>query len=814
MDAQFRCENENRRRLVADPAVPSNGIDYLEVLDGGAEPVGLPRQRFLLVRFLKDLPDSAAPAALLTANVQIEREPRAALVGVEWARRASDVTTGLADGDGGTLTGAQAGFFSGLPEPDRVLVVLTTATGDFSTYTLRVVTSPTDDAPPDPIDQRLAVVRFSFKVECPSDFDCLDEPACPPEPSDEPEIDYLAKDYASFRRLMLDRLSILMPGWAERSPADLQIALVELLAYVGDHLSYYQDAVATEAYLGTARRRVSVRRHARLLDYAMHDGVNARVWVHFDVEAGGGADGATLPAGAELRTRGDDYLVFETMYDAVLRSGHNEIGFYTWGDTECCLPAGATRATLRDDGLALAAGDVLIVEEVRSPTTGLRADADPTHRHAVRLTTVEPTTDALDGTALVEVVWHEQDALPFALCLSTVLDGAAVSDVSVARGNVVLADHGRTLAGAPLVPDAVPDDGRYRPHLQEAGVTFAVRYVHDDALAAPAAVALRQDPRAALPVVELADADESWQAQRDLLGSDRFAAEFVVETERDGRATLRFGDGVMGKAPTAGTVFAAAYRVGSGPEGNVGAEAITEVVGGAGVMGVRNPLPAVGGAAPEGMEEVRQYAPQAFRVQQRAVTAADYAEVAGRHPEVQKAAAVFRWTGSWYTVFVTVDRVGGLPVRSDDRFLRELRAHLERFRLAGYDLEINDPVYVPLDLLLVVCVAPGYFRSDVKRSLLDAFSRFERPGGGPGFFHPDRFTFGQPVYLSQIYAAAMAVEGVASVEVRRFQRWGEAPADEREAGVLETASLEIVRLDNDPSRPGNGIIEFEMQGGL
>ena len=48
---------------------------------------------------------------------------------------------------------------------------------------------------------------------------------------------------------------------------------------VGDHLAYRQDVVITEAYLDTARLRTSVRRHARLVDYAMHDGVNARAWV-------------------------------------------------------------------------------------------------------------------------------------------------------------------------------------------------------------------------------------------------------------------------------------------------------------------------------------------------------------------------------------------------------------------------------------------------------------------------------------------------------------------------------------------------------
>src|SRR5258706_9448630 len=84
---------------------------------------------------------------------------------------------------------------------------------------------------------------------------------------------------------MLDRLATIAPDWRERNPADLGIALVELLAYVGDYLSYQQDAVATEAYLGTARRRVSVRRHARMVDYAMHDGSNARAWVQVQVSA-------------------------------------------------------------------------------------------------------------------------------------------------------------------------------------------------------------------------------------------------------------------------------------------------------------------------------------------------------------------------------------------------------------------------------------------------------------------------------------------------------------------------------------------------
>ena len=42
--------------------------------------------------------------------------------------------------------------------------------------------------------------------------------------------------------------------------------------------------MATEAYLDTARQRISVRRHVRLMDYALHEGCNARAWVCFHTD--------------------------------------------------------------------------------------------------------------------------------------------------------------------------------------------------------------------------------------------------------------------------------------------------------------------------------------------------------------------------------------------------------------------------------------------------------------------------------------------------------------------------------------------------
>jgi hypothetical protein len=214
------------------------------------------------------------------------------------------------------------------------------------------------------------------------------------------------------------------------------------------------------------------------------------------------------------------------------------------------------------------------------------------------------------------------------------------------------------------------------------------------------------------------------------------------------------------------------------------------------------------------MAEVRINAPQAFRIQERAVTEADYERVAQMHPEVQRAKARHRYTGSWLTVFLTIDRKAGLPVDKDPRFEADLIEHLERYRMAGYDLEITGPVFVALDLKLFVCVKPASFRSDVKQALNELFSNRLSALGEPQFFHPDRFSFGDALHLSRVVAAASGVDGVASCEVKRFKRLNKKAAGELKAGVIEVGTMEILRLDNDANFPENGKIEFELEGGL
>ncbi len=851
-----------RRLEVIKLSGSANAIEYLEVRDH-VEPVQELRQRTLFVRLLRPVPiKTNGDCALEPQNVLIDGGERRAIIAVEWAAAGNRLPAGT-----------DPALVEGIADLATMLVVRTKVFGDFSRYTLHLRADSSSDQPPDNFDPILSDIDFSFKVECPSDFDCAVTQPCPPLPAAKPDLDYLAKDYTGFRRLMLDRLNLLAPGWSERSAADVGMTLVELMAYAADSLSYRQDAVANEAYLATAHKRVSVRRHVRLVDYALHDGCNARAWVQVKVNAN-----QSLPKGTPMLTRtgtlpvqvepaSKDWrdalaagaIVFETAHNVDLFKDLNRLRFYTWGDLGCCLPRGAMSATLRDRP-DLKRNDVLVFQEMVSPTTFTESDADPTKRWAVRLVDVkagvdpsgklfgeQPADAPLDVT---EIFWDAADALPFPLCLS--VKERPGLEISVALGNIVLVDHGQTVHDESLGavpgphlhrvaaavgaqscqrPEGKPIPARFRPALASAPLTQGFNLPAELSIQLPeidepvqdedwfsATALIQRDPHDALPQIadlqsEIESVIDHWWVRRDLLDSDGDAADFVVETENDGIALLRFGDDAHGRRPDPGTAFTATYRVGNGTSGNVGAESIAHIVSNlSGVFSaVTNPMPAAGGIDPEDIDAARRDAPEAFRTQERAVTAADYAAAAERRAEVQRAAASFRWTGSWHTVFVTADRFGGAAV--DARFEAKLRRHLERFRMAGYDLEVDSPRYVALDVTLHVCVKPDFFRSEVLRAVRAELGNGVLPDGRLAAFHPDNFSFGVAAYLSRIVAAAQAVEGVEAVWAQKFQRMAAPDPASLESGLIPVGRLEIAQLANDPNFRERGRLTLEAGGG-
>jgi hypothetical protein len=189
----------------------------------------------------------------------------------------------------------------------------------------------------------------------------------------------------------------------------------------------------------------------------------------------------------------------------------------------------------------------------------------------------------------------------------------------------------------------------------------------------------------------------------------------------------------------------------------------------------------------------------------------DYEAVAEANPQVDRAAASLRWTGSWYTVFIAVEPAGGGNL--SPTLQQTLMASEERFRLAGQDLLLDSPQYVSLEIELEICVDPNYFRGDVEQALLQVLGNKILPNGQKGLFFPDNFTFGQTVYLSPVYQAARSVPGVTSVRATKFQPQGVNTMQFLLAGEIKLGSLEVARLDNDLNFPDHGQLTLVMQGG-
>lgn len=479
------CRDETRRQVIREQG--HNGVDYVDVSGNK-----------LCVHFITGIPE-------MFVKVDDDEQRAEALkhIVISGGRRIRNIVAIAFD----------AHATDDLYDEDCLRIELD-RDGDWSTYTLCFVEldeggEPTS-RPLASLDPRYACVDFKFKVDCPAELDCKTDDVCPTPQRPQPSINYLARDYESFRQLILDRLALVMPEWRERHVPDVGIALVEVLAYVADYLSYYQDAVATEAYLDTARLRISVRRHARLVDYRMHDGCNARAFLFLEV-----VKDATL-ALDDLYFSVDtaQTIVFEPLDERKtfpVWLAHNEIRFYMWEDRECCIAKGAMSATLLDEFLPveveqqpekpaeevvaapkrgrrrvgggvgagsqpaqqpqepprklhLQVGDFLLFEELACAGTvddsfdpqhpQPMPDADRTHRHVVRLTKVTPNVDPLKGKAVVDVEWSAEDALPFTLCVSAI--GPApeckyVEPLAVARGNILLVDHGQRIE-EPLDP--------------------------------------------------------------------------------------------------------------------------------------------------------------------------------------------------------------------------------------------------------------------------------------------------------------------------------------------------------------------------
>ncbi|WNG35767.1 hypothetical protein F0U61_20390 [Archangium violaceum] len=778
---------DRRQRLRQSTTL--NGIDFIRVDE---------TQTKLEVHFLNQEPG----VALLQNSV---KEPR--------------ITGGDAIPTVPVLPGLQ---WSTTPEGFPVLELHVSAPGDFSQYTLSLSSTL--------LDPFFSRATFSFKAHCESRLDCEQPPEdCALELPPPPPIDYLAKDFHSFRKALSDFSALRYPEWQERSEADFGVMFLESLSSIADDLSYLQDRIAAEASLDTATQRRSLVRHARLVDYEPRPAMASQGWLWLQLREG---KSGQLPAGLPVSALGPDgeRIDFETgrgladtqSYPVDSRWNPDKLMPYAWDDSERCLPAGATDMWIQGDGLGLFEGQWLLIDT--EPRTG----GNESLRALVQLTGIQKSSDPLvDDTKLTRITWRAEDAL--------------VRDHDLTRtqviGNLVPVTQGRRFRESFIV-EGVPSGSR-QSALVRTGPNDTLQILFPLAQAPlawrPSSEDPNSPPRPELRVVRQdEDPPEPWTWQRSLLDAGSFETVFTVDPIRyrpvgtrhpDGTVsmdydgdgeTLRFGDGVFGEMPDEGAVFQVTYRTSVGAAGNVAADSITlfEPNGPLGEWATQasNPFATEGGADAESAESVRRLAPEAFRARRlNAVRPEDYDAAAESLPWVQRAGTVVRHTGSWHTVFTAVDPLGSESLRPEQHL--ELANLLGRRRIAGHEVYASAPRYVSLDLEVLVCARPDAFQGDVEEAVLEALSNKRLRNGRTGFFHVDRFTFGTPLERSVLEKEIQRAHGVAGVHHIRFRRRGFTSGFVTLPNTLTVGTDEILRVDNNPSRPERGSIKVIVEGG-
>ena len=715
--------------------------------------------------------------------------------------------------------------------------------GDYSTYTI-VATH----AQLDPFFSELA---FKFRPGC-FNADCAPDWTKSPAPPPQPAIDYLAKDYESFRHTLMAAMAQRVPGWQATSEADLDQVLIDLFAAAGDELSDYQDRVMNEAYLVTCRKRVSLARHARLMDYHLHQGNQASTWLSLGVNAAftllpgfrltGTFDLRPMLevwSGAETPPPGS---VFFAARDAARFDPRlNTLWFYTWDNAVAGLKAGSTSADLVPDGLAPILADAqavadlingtdpavppvrhLVIQEHLNPATGQEPGRNRHKRQLLELTRADVVEDPVRGRFLVRVTWRDEDALQFDYAFTSFCPDGLVTDISRFHGNLVMAHEGR-LAVTSFHPDdaVLPADTPDHLHRHYRWTPYGTLCPIPDV---PLAY------RATLPGGEIAPVstlhvevempgggNDEWDEVISLVHSDDSSENgdhFAVETDEAQQSVLRFGNGVNGREVPAGGVIHGAYQVGGGVAGNAGFDSLVffDRALFPQVDEVWNPFDVTDGRDPEPVDTVLRNAPEAFRARQlRAITLGDYVRRAEEVDGVSRAAARYMWTGSWRTVRVAIDPVATTELSDDLR--TRVFDHLEAVRLIGEDLEIRPPRFVPLTIEVSVCLNPDFWPEDVRFVLEQEFSDAYTPDGRPGFFNPNNWTFGQPLHRSEIEGRIHMVDGVEHIVTVVMKRFAQATPGSPSTEVLEVAADEIVLVENNPDAMERGVITFELQGG-
>lgn len=302
--------------------------------------------------------------------------------------------------------------------------------GGFEPYELRFRHIPASGT--SRIDPFFSRLIFDFKQACETGFDCQSDQKCDDIAGVDFPVDYLARDFHSIRRALLDFSAQRYPDWREPIEADMAVMLMEIMAAMGDEFAYIQDRNDAETRFASATQRNSLHALARLADYIAFPGeaASGEVVLHAEDGFGGGvADGAVVwAAGAD-----GSAIPFNLNSIGWIHRAWNNVSIHNPNPDVDCLARGQTSLLLvapeetdqvpedpDNPGNPLPFADFLFGRTMMVLSDPVDASLSR-KAQSVRITRIEELEDPIilrpddSPTPLIRVHWDKDEAILFDL---------------------------------------------------------------------------------------------------------------------------------------------------------------------------------------------------------------------------------------------------------------------------------------------------------------------------------------------------------------------------------------------------------------
>jgi hypothetical protein len=422
-----------------------------------------------------------------------------------------------------------------------------------------------------------------------------------------PPIDYTARDYLTIKSALVQHVQNFFPNdWQDFTEGGLGTIILELVAYVGDQLSFYLDRQANEAFLPTAVQRQNVLSLVEMVGYVPRSVSAAVVDIRAQLAVAQSDPVVIAPYTVFTDEDSSQWEFLETITIPVGRT-----------DTQAIQVVDEVLGT--GDGTTRTFAFTVANANITSTSAVLKVTID-TVQYLVTINSDGAIPVPFGGTGILNfdtgemtlsfTSGKEPDNLT-SILLTYTYDQAITAYQGVTKLDVFSSDGSPelrfTLSNKPVLVaprveevEISPNPNRFEVWIGDPGAPFGngtgSKWTRVDSLAT------------------VAPDDEV----------------YAITFDDQDRAIINFGDNNSGKIPPVGTNnIQVIYRTGGGTIGNISVNRINSTVTGqAGLLGVtvqiNNPEPASGGRERESIQEIRVNAPAFLRTNDTATTEQDF----------------------------------------------------------------------------------------------------------------------------------------------------------------------------------------------